>query len=101
MIVNKVHYGHEAEGDVTPELRDLLDDDLAGRVASNFADYQALAERDARNVESLARELDARRVIRVPYLDEDVHDLEGLLQINRYLFASAEEREAMAAGAEV
>ena len=38
-------------------------------------------------------------MIRVPYLDEDVHDLEGLLQVNRYLFASAEEREAMAAGA--
>ncbi len=37
-------------------------------------------------------------VIRVPYLDEDVHDLAGLAEINRYLFATGEERVAMAAG---
>ena len=99
VIVNKVHYqSNGAGGEVTAELRDLLDDDLADRVAANFADYQALAERDAKNIDRLARELDAKRVIRVPYLDEDVHDLEGLLQINRYLFASAEQREAMASG---
>jgi anion-transporting ArsA/GET3 family ATPase len=98
VIVNKVHYASESNGEVESDLRGLLDDDLAARVASNFADYQALAERDAKNIDRLARELDAKRVIRVPYLDEDVHDLEGLLQINRYLFASTEEREAMAAG---
>jgi anion-transporting ArsA/GET3 family ATPase len=97
VIVNKVHYQSNGEGEALSELRDLLDDDLAARVEANFADYQALAARDARNVDRLARELDARRVIRVPYLDEDVHDLEGLLRINRYLFASAEEREAMVA----
>ena len=100
VIVNKVHYQSDgADGEASSELRDLLDDDLADRVAANFADYQALAERDAKNVDRLARELNAERVIRVPYLDEDVHDLEGLLQINRYLFASTEQREAMAAGA--
>ena len=55
----------------------------------NFADYQALAERDARNIERLAASCAPRRVIRVPYLDEDVHDLGGLAEINRYLFAAA------------
>ena len=70
---------------------------LAERVAQNFADYQALAERDARNVEHLRRELNPRAVIRVPYLDEDVHDLEALLKIDRYLFATEEQREALAA----
>ena len=38
-------------------------------------------------------------MIRVPYMDEDVHDLGGLLKINRYLFATEQQREAMAAGA--
>ena len=66
---------------------------------SNFADYQALAERDAKNIATLKREMKARRVIRVPYLDEDVHDLHGLAEINRYLFATEREREALAAGA--
>ena len=37
-------------------------------------------------------------MIRVPYLDEDVHDLAGLTEIDRYLFATAEERVEMAAG---
>jgi anion-transporting ArsA/GET3 family ATPase len=98
VIVNKVHYGNGAAGEAGDALRDLLDDELATRVASNFADYQALAARDARNVDHLARELQARRVIRVPYLDEDVHDLEGLLEIDRFLFATTEEREAMTTG---
>jgi anion-transporting ArsA/GET3 family ATPase len=102
VIVNKVHYPAEKlrgdDGDLRARLAGKLDEDLAERVAENFADYQALAERDARNIGRLARELRAAGVIRVPYLDEDVHDLAGLAEINRYLFASSEEREALAAG---
>jgi anion-transporting ArsA/GET3 family ATPase len=103
VIVNKVHYPAEqlsGEADDLPAaLAGKLDDeDLARRVAANFSDYQALAERDARNVEHLAKELRTSDVIRVPYLDEDVHDLAGLAEINRYLFATGEERVAMAAG---
>ncbi|MBS1678873.1 MAG: ArsA family ATPase [Actinobacteria bacterium] len=103
VIVNKVHYPAEQlrgdDEDLPATLAEKLGDaDLAQRVAANFADYQALAERDARNIEHLAREMRATGVIRVPYLDEDVHDLAGLAQINRYLFATGEERVAMAAG---
>jgi anion-transporting ArsA/GET3 family ATPase len=103
VIVNKVHYPAEElrgdDEDLPATLGEKLgDEDLARRVAANFADYQALAERDARNIEHLAREMRATGVIRVPYLDEDVHDLAGLAQINRYLFATGEERVAMAAG---
>jgi anion-transporting ArsA/GET3 family ATPase len=103
VIVNKVHYPAEKPGGEAEDLPATLaeklgDEDLARRVAANFADYQALAERDARNIEHLAREMRATGVIRVPYLDEDIHDLAGLAQINRYLFATAEERVAMAAG---
>jgi anion-transporting ArsA/GET3 family ATPase len=103
VVVNKVHYPAEqlrGDGaDLRAELSKRLgDEDLAHRVAENFADYQALAERDARNIERLSAELRASGVIRVPYLDEDVHDLAGLAEINRYLFATAEERMAIAAG---
>ncbi len=101
VVVNKVHY--ETEGDSGPEIEsellELFGKKLAGKVAENFADYEALAARDAANVDRLVRELKEKRVIRVPYLDEDVHDLGGLLQIDRFLFASSEEREAMAAEA--
>ena len=68
------------------------DDDLAQRVASNLADYRALAARDTANIDHLAAEMATRSVIRVPYLDEDVHDLAGLAEINRFLFARDEER---------
>jgi anion-transporting ArsA/GET3 family ATPase len=103
VIVNKVHYPAEdlrGDGaDLEEALAERLgEEDLAGRVAENFGDYQALAKRDARNIEHLAAELRAKGVIRIPYLDEDVHDLGGLAEINRYLFASSEEREALAAG---
>jgi anion-transporting ArsA/GET3 family ATPase len=103
VIVNKVHYPAEQlrgnGGDLEAELGEKLGDrDLAKRVSENFADYQSLAERDADNIERLARELRAQGVIRVPYLDEDVHDLAGLAEINRYLFATSEERIELAAG---
>jgi anion-transporting ArsA/GET3 family ATPase len=103
VIVNKVHYpaerlrGDGADLETTLATK-LNDDDLAHRAAENFGDYQALAERDARNIEHLAKELRTKGVIRVPYLDEDVHDLGGLAEINRYLFASSEERIEIAAG---
>ena len=59
VIVNKVHYPAEqlrGDGDDLPAAlaEKLGDEDLARRVAANFSDYQALAERDARNIEHLA-----------------------------------------------
>ena len=103
VIVNKVHYRPEQLRDEGAALgselsKELGDEDLGRRVAANFADYRALAERDERNIERLAAELRSKGVIRVPYLDEDVHDLAGLSQINRYLFATSKERAALAAG---
>jgi anion-transporting ArsA/GET3 family ATPase len=106
VIVNKVHYElDDAVSGDGASLGDALTDalgseDLADRVAANFADYEALAHRDRRNVRRLAKEMRTRAVIEVPYLDHDVHDLAGLMEINRYLFAGgAAERERIAAEA--
>jgi anion-transporting ArsA/GET3 family ATPase len=102
VVVNKVHFESEYEvapdEDVVGELIEAIeDDDLATRAAASLADHRALARRDRRNIERLRAELRARPVIQVPYLDEDVHDLPGLMEINRYLFATDPEREALAA----
>jgi anion-transporting ArsA/GET3 family ATPase len=101
VIVNKVHAGYDIEespDEVTSELESLLGDDgLARRAAENLADFRRLSARDGRNIDRLSREMRARAVICVPYLDEDVHDLGGLMEVNRYLFPGAEEREAPAA----
>ena len=65
----------------------LTPPDLAARVNSNYDDYRALAERDARNISLLSEELGSRAtVIEVPYLTEDVHDLAGLFDVNSFLF---------------
>lgn len=122
VIVNKVHYPLEeadpkaSEEDVAAAVEQALravgdgaegertrannnpHRDLAARVAANFRDYRILAERDAAGVDRIAAEMRTRMVIRVPYLDHDVHDAAGLAQVNRFLFASSEtERHALAA----
>ncbi len=102
VIVNKVHAAGPADAEpVADELTELLGDpELAGRVEANHRDFRTLAERDRRNIARLGAELGTGAVIEVPYLDHDVHDLAGLIELNRYLFASgAEERAEIEAAA--
>jgi len=101
IVVNRVH--HDLLGDTEPEdllgdLRDALPDGLAAKVADNFRDYHVLARRDEANVARLARELDDPPLLLVPHFDADVHDIEGLLRMHRYLFASTAQRAQMIAG---
>ena len=98
VVVNCVHHdllGDAEVEDVTAELAGALGDKLAARVADNFRDYHVLARRDAQNIERLGKQLRDDRLLLIPYLDEDVHDVEGLVRLDRYLFATEEERQAM------
>jgi anion-transporting ArsA/GET3 family ATPase len=110
VVVNKVHHDYlrwaedsggldtnTALDQLTGELERSLDgsgdgSSLAVKVYENFMNYRVLAERDRENIASLATRLGDANIIEVPYLDEDVHDIGGLAHINRYLFASSEER---------
>jgi hypothetical protein len=56
-----------------------------------------LARHDARNIARLEAELDGKPLLLVPHLDDDVHDIDGLLRMHRYLFASDRERERLIA----
>ncbi len=104
VIVNRVH--HDVLGDTEPRdllasLGDRLTPDLAARVAENFGDYHLLARRDERNLVRLREELGdlgGWEPILVPHLDDDVHDVSGLLAVSRYLFATASARGRMIAG---
>jgi len=98
VVVNRVHHdllGDAEVEDVSAELAAELGDKLAARVADNFRDYHVLARRDAQNIERLGKQLRDDRLLLIPYLDEDVHDVEGLGRLDRYLFATEEERQAM------
>ena len=104
-IVNKVHYEGKLAGN-RAKLERLLtenlsgDEGLAAKIVANFDDFAELSARDRRNVKQLIAEVGSDAVIEVPYLDSDVHDLAGLMEINRYLFASgAKERDRIAASA--
>jgi anion-transporting ArsA/GET3 family ATPase len=110
VIVNKVHHDYlrwaeDARGldadaaldRLVGELERSLDGRgdgtrLAAKVYENFQRYRILAERDRENIARLTRGLRDDRIIQVPYLDEDVHDIAGLAEVNRYLFASGKER---------
>jgi anion-transporting ArsA/GET3 family ATPase len=100
VIVNRVHHdllGEREPDDISKLLTKQLGADLAGRVADNLHDYHVLARRDARNIARLEQELDDQPLVLVPHLDDDVHDVEGLLRVHRYLFAPDSERERMLA----
>jgi anion-transporting ArsA/GET3 family ATPase len=94
VVVNRMH--HDMLGDSEPDdvgalLADELGPELAARVAQNLDDYHV------QNVARLESELDGHPLVLVPYLDDDVHDIEGLLRMHRYLFASRSERQRMIA----
>ena len=98
VLVNRVHHDEAPDADpeeVAAALEGELGPKLAAKVAENFRDYQVLARRDHANIERLAGKLDDRRLVLLPYLDEDVHDAGGLARINRFLFASDSERERL------
>jgi len=105
-VINKVHPDYvqgDAEADfdrLIPDLERSLDGttgaaDLARRVAENFESYELLAERDRENMELLTKRVSDDCLLEVPYFDEDVHDIAGLAQVNRYLFADAAERQEL------
>ncbi len=100
VVVNRVHHdllGDSEPADVGAALGKRLGPELASKVAANLRDYHVLALRDHRNIARLTGELDARPPLLVPQLDDDVHDVEGLLRVHRYLFASQAERERLIA----
>jgi len=98
VVVNRVHHdllGDREPREVRQSLARVLAPRLASRVAENFRDYHVLARRDSHNLARLTGQLDERRLLLVPQLDDDVHDVEGLLRIYRYLFGSQAERDRL------
>ncbi|MFZ0376367.1 MAG: ArsA-related P-loop ATPase [Solirubrobacteraceae bacterium] len=100
VVVNRVHHdllGNRAPREVRRSLTRVLPPGLAVRVTENFRDYHVLAQRDDHNLARLARQLDESRLLLVPQLDDDVHDVAGLVRIHRYLFATQSERDRLVA----
>jgi len=96
LVVNRVHPLSVADPDdvdldaLTAELGG--DAALARKVARTLREFRVLAHRDADAIARLRRELADDDPILVPHLDGDVHDVDGLVAVHRYLFASGAER---------
>jgi anion-transporting ArsA/GET3 family ATPase len=88
LIVNRVH--SDSLGDRSAEqagelLAADLGEELAGRVASNLADFDLLARRDSETVARLSREFGTRAPTLVPHLDGEVQDLLGLARVAEHV----------------
>jgi anion-transporting ArsA/GET3 family ATPase len=102
LVVNRVEPGvGEPEplhpSAVVEELAPVLGAALAAKVARTVADAQVLAARDVAAIARLRAELDEREPILVPLMDTDVHDIAGLVAVQRHLFAPAADRERLLA----
>ena len=86
VIVNRMHEEVDPSVDAA-DVSGLVGQELGRKVARTFDDYRRLAERDRANVALLERELNGEPMVVVPYLDDDVHDLDGLARVNERLFA--------------
>jgi anion-transporting ArsA/GET3 family ATPase len=87
MVVNRVHAAPETNGDVPDELVEELGEALAERVADSAHDQAALAARDHAAIDHLEAELQSPPTIRIPELEDDVHDIDGLALVRAHLFA--------------
>jgi anion-transporting ArsA/GET3 family ATPase len=63
--------------------------ELKEKVAETLRELQVLAARDRASLARLMTELGVRAPIVVPLLEGDVHDVDGLAQVHRHLFADA------------
>ena len=89
LIVNRVQLdlvkGDPAE--VAAELEPELGPKLTAKVATTLEELTLLAHRDGESLERLVDELDEPDPVVVPLLEGDVHDVDGLVAVHRYLFA--------------
>jgi anion-transporting ArsA/GET3 family ATPase len=58
-------------------------------LVKNLRDLEGIAEREERYLKSLTRQVAPAPVVRVPLLDDDVHDLGGLHKVGHHLLADA------------
>ncbi len=88
LIVNRVHpvFTLDPLDRVTARATELADTPL-GPLARNLADFTAIAVREREHLEGLTATAEA--VALVPYLNTDVHDMDGLDRIAAHLFTGS------------
>jgi len=88
LIVNRMH-PHFGEGlaEATRERARTLEGTDLGGLYANLADFRLVASREEEHLAGLAERVAPAPVLRVPFLQSDVHDLDGLSEVGAHLFA--------------
>jgi anion-transporting ArsA/GET3 family ATPase len=87
LVVNRMHPRFsEGLAEATRERADSLAHARIGALYRNLADFQLVASREDENLAGLAEKVAPAPLVRVPFLRSDVHDLDGLRQIEAELF---------------
>jgi anion-transporting ArsA/GET3 family ATPase len=76
LVVNRLH----------PAFGDEPVPEGLGDLGRNLADFRSIAEREEHHFAALAARIAPAPVARVPFLADDVHDLEGLGVVGSFLF---------------
>ncbi|HEV3225738.1 MAG TPA: ArsA-related P-loop ATPase [Acidimicrobiales bacterium] len=87
LIVNRMHpdFGEGLAEAARERATTMAGTDLGGLYA-NLADFRLVASREEQHLAGLAERVAPAPVLRVPFLESDVHDLDGLAEIATHLF---------------
>ena len=87
LIVNRLHprFG----GGALPDVNGVPAGSPLSALVANLADFRQVAEREEHHFAELGAQVAPAPVVRVPFLSEDVHDIEGLQRIEAHLFDGA------------
>jgi anion-transporting ArsA/GET3 family ATPase len=99
LIVNRVHphFGAGSPSALRRRAENLQGTPLAP-FATNLADFAALAATEDGHLAGLTGRVAPAPVVKVPFLDTDIHDISGLDRIAAHLFPDAAARAGGTAG---
>jgi anion-transporting ArsA/GET3 family ATPase len=88
LVVNRMHprFGR-GRSEADRARAHTLDGTDLGRLFANLADFRTIADGEEAHVEALVARVAPAPAVRVPFLGDDVHDLDGLAQVAGYMFA--------------
>ena len=94
LVVNRMH-PRFADGlaEATRSRAETLAGTDLGGLYANLADFQLVAAREEEHLTGLAERVAPAPVIRVPFLEQDVHDLETLALVGEHLFSGLDVRQ--------
>jgi anion-transporting ArsA/GET3 family ATPase len=88
LVVNRMHpsFGIGLPEAVRERARTLEGTDIGG-LYRNLAEFRLVAAREESHLAGLAELVAPAPLVRVPFLDTDVHDLDGLTEVATHLFS--------------